>query len=841
MMIPLSNNAIQTIQQLWNSIHNHFKWSKLDSMLPLKEAIKRAKDYGMTALAITDHGVIGGAIEFYNECIEQGIKPIIGMEIYLTEDHTIKTRAEMDKNGYSTYHLILYAKDNIGLGNLYHIASEAANNGYFDGYERIDLKYIRDNNLAEGIIATSACLGGPIAHYLLNEPKKHNKPEKIADPIKAREYASILKDTFEDFYIELGANNTINQKLVNQELMIIAKEQNIPLVISGDTHYLDKSDAKIHEVLLCMNTGSSINHPDRFKFVSDEFYLLHPDEVYDICITQNIPLEAMENTINIADMCNVYPLPINKNGLLPPFIVPLEYTEETYLYKLCNDALIELALKKPIDYVAYSKRLAYELEVICIKGYAGYFLILNDLISFCRRDPSVWTPLFEAIWTSRGYPATPIMTGPGRGSAAGALVSSLLHITKLDPLKWGLYFERFLDPDKDAFPDIDTDFEYLRRQEVIEYILYKYGVENVAQIITYGSVKLKGGVRRIMKVLDYTSLEQEQVAKCIPDKMPDQSDAEYGKFRDMIKNPDKYKDLYGEDKFNGVFNRVKEFWKYMDQYPDVSTALEKIEGCIATYGVHASGVVIAPPGKLLTSLPTKKFDSAPLLVCQFDMEHLDKVKALKLDVLGLKTLSVIDIACALAGIDKHSLDIENFDDYPEVFEYIRNGYTKEVFQFSSPGITRMVQDMQLDCFNELIDAAALYRPGPLTAVDDATGLTMVETYIKNKLNKTTSSIHKDLDEILAETKGCMVYQEQLMRVAQKIAGYTLSKADSNIRKPVGKKKIKAFPAIRQEFVYGTKDNKTGNIIVPGAIAMGYSEEFSNALFDMILKFGGLSA
>lgn len=789
----------------FNSLHNHFRWSKLDSMLPLKDAIKLAKDYGMDALAISDHGNICGAVEFYLECNKQGIKPVLGMEIYLTEDRLIKSRKEMQDNGSEVYHLILYAKSDKGLGNLYQIASEAANGGQFDDNERIDLQYIRDNMLYEDVVCTSACMGGPIGSWLMC--RKGRQP----DNNRAIQWAKDLRDTFNDFYIELSCNELVDQVIINQELMDIANHLSIPIVISGDTHYLRKEDAKIHDVLLCINTNRILSDPDRFKFPSDEFYLLHPDEVEAYCNKYNIPLVAMDNTIKISEMCNASPMPKDKRGLLPPYEVPEKYTEETYLSELCYDNLIELAKRKNIDYATYSKRLAYELDIVCMKGYAGYFLILWDIIDWCKKNN--------------------IYTGPGRGSAAGALVSYLLGITKLDPIVHGLYFERFLNPDKDAFPDIDSDFEYLRREEVIRYILDKYGEENVSQIITFGTLKLKSGIRKIMKALEYTSAEITEVVSHIPDKMPDQSDTEYFKFAEIIVNPDKYKKDYGEDKFKALYTKVSTFMQYMGKYHDVNTALQKLEGIITNFGVHPSGVVIAPRGKLKKGLPTKKFDSAPLPVCQFDMENIDIVKALKLDVLGLKTLSVIDIACTLAGIDKYSLDVDDYDAYPEVYAMLRDGLTKEVFQVSSIGMTKMIQDMQLENFSELTDALALFRPGPLTAIDDNTGLTMVETYIKSKRDKTITSINPAIDDIFAETKGCMVYQEQLLAVAQKISGYTLGQADNNIRKPVGKKKINEFPAIRAQFVDGDKD-------VKGAINNGFDLKTANDIFDMILCFGG---
>ena len=825
----------------WPSLHNHFVYSKLDSMLQVKDAVKRAKEYGMEALAITDHGVVIGIPYFFQVCKEEGIKPILGVEIYLTENHLIKSKEEMRRLGNEVYHLILYAKNDEGLSNLYQICSEAGNNGLFDGYERIDLPFIVKNNLGKGIIATSACLGGPVASWL--QDQKH----RSANREKAVLWAQMLKDTFEHFYIELGCNSIPEQHRVNNELISIANELDIPFIISGDTHYLDKEDAKIHEILLCMNTNSTLSDPNRFRFPTDDFYLLHPDEVEAFCKKHNIPDIAIQNTIEIANMCTADPTPKTKKGLLPQFDTPKEYTSEGYLHKKAYDGLLQKAMKKKLDYVKYSERLAYELDIINMQGYSDYFLILWDLIEFCKREG--------------------IMTGPGRGSAAGALTSYVLGITKLDPVEHELYFERFLNPEKSAFPDIDTDFEYLRRQEVIEYILKKYGKENVAQIITQNTLKLKSGTRRIMKVLGYSLKEQDEVAKAIPDKFPDQSEVEYSKMVDIRDDPDKYRQEFGDDKFRSIESKVKQFWEYMKKYPDVNIALGKLEGCIAAYGVHPSGVVITNPGALKLHLPTRYFDSAPLPVCQFDMESLDFCKALKLDVLGLKTLSIIDLACKLAGISKDVLDTEDFNSEPEIYEMLREGLTKQVFQLSSPGITKMVQDMNLSSFEELTDALALYRPGPLGAKDESTGLTMVETYIQNKNSGTITSIHKDLDAILKPTKGCLVYQEQLMRTAQIIAGYSLGRADNQIRKPVGKKKIKLFPEIRKEFVYGSNEmecpscgkkdvfnmpDTTGNLncpncgvpmkfireIVPGAVKMKYPENFGHSLFDMILKFGG---
>jgi DNA polymerase-3 subunit alpha len=333
-----------------------------------------------------------------------------------------------------------------------------------------------------------------------------------------------------------------------------------------------------------------------------------------------------------------------------------------------------------------------------------------------------------------------------------------------------------------------------------------------------------------MKALNYTSKEADDVAKSVPEKMPDQTDPDLQLLKDIRNDPDKFKADYG-DKLQTVVNKVNNFWNNMSKYPDVEEVLNKIEGIIISYGVHAGGVIITPPGKLKKNLPTKHFDSSQIPVSQFDMESVDTVKALKLDLLGLKTLSVIDVACKLSGINKEDLDIENYDDYPEVYQIIRDGYTKHVFQLSSPGMTKMCNDIDISSFAELTDALALYRPGPLGAIDDSTGLTMVESYIEAKKTNNIPSIHKDIDSILSISKGCLVYQEQLMSISQKIAGYSLGQADIKIRKPVGKKKPELLPPIRKQFING--DNE-----VPGAIAVGYQESFASNLWDMIVKFAG---
>jgi DNA polymerase-3 subunit alpha len=417
-------------------------------MLNLDQAIDRAKQYGMKGIAITDHGGVHGLVEFYTKCTKNGIKPILGTEIYLTEDMNIKTRAELDANGYRRYHLILYAKNDIGLGNLYNIASAAGNEGNFDGKERIDLDYIRNNGLAEGIVCTTACIAGPVASWL------HTSKKYKPDIQKAEQWAKDLKDTFDDLYIELGCNTMAVQRLVNNELMNIAKKYDIPLIISGDTHYLDKTDARIHEVLLCMSTNDVMRNPDRFKFPNDDAYLFKPEEVYDYCIDNSIPLEAMENTRKIVEMCNASPMPKTKKGLLPPYPVSEKYNEDSYLEELCFENLLELTKRKPIDYIKYANRLTYELDIIASKGYSGYFLILLDIIDFCKRDPKIFTPEFQDLWyNKKQYPKDIIMTGPGRGSAAGSIVAYLTSITKLDPIEHGLIFERFLNPEKDAFPD----------------------------------------------------------------------------------------------------------------------------------------------------------------------------------------------------------------------------------------------------------------------------------------------------------------------------------------------------------------------------------------------------
>jgi len=821
------------------SLHNHTVYSKLDSMVKIKPFVKLAKEYGMKSLSVTDHGTCSSLIEFYRECKAQDINPILGCEIYLTEDRLIKTRKEMLELEYYTYHLILLAKDNIGLTNLYAIASEAATNGYFDGYERIDLKYIRDNNLAEGIVCSSGCLGGPIASWLLQ------KKERMPNKDKALQWANELKETFNDFYIELGCNNTEEQKIINQELIVIAEQNDIPLIIAGDTHYLYKEDAEIHEVLLCMNTSDVLSNPDRWKFTCDENYLWKPEDVYKYCIENNIPLSAIDNTAKIASSCKVNPLSEGPNDLLPPYEVPIGYTEDTYLAKQCKEGLLRLALEnEKIDYATYYKRLAYELDIVGLKGFSGYFLIVGDIFNYCEENK------------------IPIGI---RGSAAGCLIAYALGISELDPIEHGFFFERFLNLDKMAFPDIDIDVGDNKREQVKDYILSKYEYENVAQINSKSYVKLRSGLERIMKVYSYKQDVINMVKDTIPEKLPDQTECSYKKFVDIRDNPDKYDEEYGHTKFVPIKKLVAEFWNYMGQFPEINKALFNLEGTIYAFGCHAGGIIITPKGKLQSAFPVK-LSKNDLPTSQYDMADIEYIAALKLDLLGVCTYSIVDIACNLADIPLKVLRPKSFDLHPELYETIRNGLTTEVFQLASPGMTKLCQNINIDRFTELIDVIGLFRPGPLTAVDDETGLTMVETYIKSKAENIVTSIHKDIDEILSISKGCIVFQEQLIAIGQIIGGYTLGRSDLKIRKGTAKKNKTLLLSVKEEFIYGSKNyncscgnkgeynlqyiddtvkcSKCNNVITngvtitPGAIALGYDESFANNIFEMIVKFSG---
>jgi DNA polymerase-3 subunit alpha len=760
-------------------LHLHTEYSLLDGSGKVGKLMKRAKELGMKSIAITDHGVLYGLVDFYKAAKENDIKPILGCEVYVVpKSRYIK---QPDKEN-STYHLVLLVKNQIGYENLMKIVSVASIEGFY--YKpRVDYEYLKKHS--EGLIALSACLGGEVQSYHL----KGNYE-------KAKEVALTYQDIFNgDFYIELQNHGMEEQRKVNEENIRLSKETGIPLVATNDVHYISREDSKSHDVLMCIQTAKTIDDPHRRRYPSDQFYLKSADEMWDMF--SYVP-EALENTAKIADSCN-YNYKFHESKL-PKF--PLEEGQNPYKYlkDTCYKGLIdrydafEKLRNKTLDYIEidnvlenskeakeYVDRLEYELEVIKQMGYIDYFLIVWDFVRFSYES---------------GIP-----TGPGRGSAAGSIVAYTLGITKIDPIKYSLIFERFLNPERVSMPDIDSDFCYERRQEVIDYVVEKYGASNVSQIITFGTMAARLCIRDVGRAMNYSYAEVDRIAKMIPTMLG----ITIEKALDL--NPE-LKLAYDTDE------RVKTLI-------DISRDLEGLPRHSST---HAAGVVIASK-PLVEYVPLQKNDE--MIVTQFGMTTLEELGLLKMDFLGLRTLTVMNDAINMVrenrGIDI-DLDKIDFED-KEVYKMIGEGRTAGVFQLESAGMTSFMKELKPDSLEDIIAGISLYRPGPMAEIP---------RYIEGKRNpEKVTYLTKELEPILKVTYGCLVYQEQVMQAVRDLAGYSMGRSDM-VRRAMSKKKHKVMEEERKNFIYGVVEND--EVVVPGCVRNGISEEIANKIFDSMMDF-----
>ena len=764
-------------------LHLHTGYSLLDGEGKIKQVVARAKELGMSSIAITDHGVMYGCVDFYKAAKEAGIKPILGCEVYVVAK-SMKTKSNEDGNG--THHLVLLVKNETGYNNLMKIVSTASIDGFY--YKpRVDHEFLKQHS--EGIIALSACLGGEVQSLILNEQIE-----------KAKEAALFYKDTFKDgFYLELQYHGVDEERKVNGVLVQMSKELDIPLVATNDVHYIKQEDAKAHDVLLCIQTGKTVDDEKRMRYPSDQFYLKSQEEMYDMF--SYVP-EALENTEKIAEMCNFdYQFHVSK---LPKFPLPEnEHDPYEYLKKLCFAGLVErydvfkdfTGNNFDIDKViklgneneeakVYVDRLTYELGVIKQMGYVDYFLIVWDFIKFANDHD--------------------IPTGPGRGSGAGSIVAYTLGITKINPIKYNLIFERFLNPERVSMPDIDSDFCYERRQEVIDYVVRRYGSSNVSQIITFGTMAARMCIRDVGRAMNYSYAEVDKVAKMIPSLQGKNITIE----KALELNPE-LNSLYESD------NRVKELI-------DISKSLEGLPRHSST---HAAGVVIASK-PLMEYVPLQKNEDN--IVTQFDMTTLEELGLLKMDFLGLRTLTVMKDAVEMIkqnrGIDI-DLDKIDFDDQ-EVYKMIGEGKTVGIFQLESPGMTSFMKELKPDSLEDIIAGISLYRPGPMAEIP---------RYIQNKNHPDNIQyITPELEHILNVTYGVMVYQEQVMQIVRDLAGYSLGRSDL-VRRAMSKKKHAVMQQERQNFIHGIVD-ENGNVEVPGCIRNGISEEAGNKIFDQMMDF-----
>ncbi len=739
-------------------LHIHSEFSLLDGANRIKDLPVRAKELGMDAMAITDHGVMYGAIDFYKACKKEGVKPIIGCEVYVAPRSRFDKEPGVD-NKYN--HLILLAKNNQGYKNL----SKLVSLGFIDGYyykPRIDLEILE--KYSEGLVCLSACLAGSVNQALLNGQNE-----------KAEEIALWHKRVFgEDYYIELQNNGIKEQVLANQKLVQLARKLDIPLVATNDAHYLKKEDAYNHEVLLCIQTGKRMSDEDRMKFDTEELYVKSPEEMIDYF--KAFP-DAIENTVKIAEKCNVeFEF---GHTILPNYEVPEGYeTHYDFLEDLCKKGMVKrYGSSIPEE---YQKRAEYELGVIKKMGYVDYYLIVWDYIHYAKTHN--------------------IPVGPGRGSGAGSILAYSIEITDIDPMKYNLLFERFLNPERVSMPDFDVDFSDEQRQEVIDYVCRKYGHDHVSQIITFGTLAAKNAIRNVGRALDISLAETDKIAKMIPNEL-------HITIKKALEQNIELKNLYENDE------RIHKFL-------DVSMALE---GMPKNTSTHACGVVI-------TKDPVDSY--VPLYVrdgqnaTQYIMTTLEELGLLKMDFLGLRTLTVIKDTKEMVKKD-YGIDVEFDKDMndPKVYKLWQDGKTCGVFQFESQGMKNFMQDLKPDCLEDLIAGVSLYRPGPMD---------QIPRYVRGKQTGQNEYTHPSLEPILNVTYGCMVYQEQVMQIVRDLAGYSLGRADL-VRRAMGKKKLDVMAKEREVFIHGQVDEE-GNVIVPGCVRNGIDEVSANKIFDEMAEF-----
>lgn len=734
-------------------LHLHSEYSLLDGSTRINLLPKRVKELGMDAVALTDHGNMYGAIAFYKACKDQGVKPILGCEVYVSEkDMTIKDKTN------KRFHLILLAENNQGFKNIMKIVSLAFVDGYY--YKpRVDKEVLK--KYSKGIIATSACLGGEVQRFILDRDLEAAKAAAL-------EYREIFGEN--NFFLELQDHGMPEQARVNRELIKISEELNLPLTVSNDVHYLDRDDAKSHDVLLCIQTGKTINEENRMKFPSDEFYLKSPDEMAALFPENK---DALENTVTIANRCNVE-IKFHEQHL-PEFTVPEGYTHEDYLKKLALDGMYARYENVTDD---IKERFNFEFNTIKNMGFVDYFLIVWDFIRYARKHE--------------------IQVGPGRGSAAGSIVSYCLGITDVDPLKFNLLFERFLNPERVSMPDIDIDFCYERREEVIEYVNRKYGESHVAQIVTFGTMAARNAIRDVGRALDMSYAKVDYIAKQVPQAL----------------NMTLEKALEISETFKRIYDSEEESRLLIDM------AL-KLEGLPRHTSTHAAGVVISKD-ELTEYVPLTRNDK--IIATQFNMIELEELGLLKMDFLGLRTLTVIRDAINLIRENEgKTISFEKFDyNDPDVLKMFAKSETLGVFQFESSGMRAFLKELKPDEFSDLVAANALFRPGPMK---------QIPKFVASKHDKSKISyIHPKLEPILQSTYGCIVYQEQVMQIVQQIGGYSLGRADI-VRRAISKKKMKVMEEERQNFIYGNE--KEG---VCGAIANGVDEKSANEIYDLIIDF-----
>jgi len=740
-------------------LHTHTEYSLLDGEANIPKLIARVKELGMKSVAITDHGVMFGVVDFYREAKKNGIHPVIGCEVYVAPGSRFDKNQSADNK---SSHLVLLAENETGYKNLIYLVSM----GYVEGFyykPRIDFDLLSKHK--EGIIALSACLGGEV-------PKKLTAGDYNGALEIAKKYAELFGP--EHYYIELQDHGIREQKEIIPLLIKIARETGVGLVATNDVHYLAREDARYQDVLMCIQTETTVKDTDRMKFETDEFYVKSPDEMEKLF--SYVP-EAVENTVKIAERCRVdFDF---ETRHLPKFDVPGGADSFEYLKKLCTDGLIE---RYGNDYAEHMGRLEYELNVINQMGFVDYFLIVWDFIRFAK--------------------SADVRVGPGRGSAAGSLVSYCLYITDVDPIKYSLIFERFLNPERVSMPDIDIDFAPEGRQKVIDYVIEKYGESQVSQIITFGTMKAKQVVRDVARAMAVPYTKADMIAKLIPNDFKITLD-------DALKESPELKKLYNSD----------------SEVHELITIARALEGLPRHASVHAAGVVIT--GKpIVNYLPV--YLGKDVITTQFTKDTVEELGLLKMDFLGLRNLTVIentiDIVKRTRGVE---LDMNKIDySCREVYDLISSGNTDGVFQLESDGMKGFMQEMRPDSLEDIIAGISIYRPGPMN---------QRHSYIHNKKHPEDIKYkHPLLEEILNVTYGFMVYQEQVLQIVRSLAGYSLGKADS-MRRVISKKKAEQMEVERKNFIYGL-DDENGNVIIEGCIRRGIDEKVAESIFDEMSDF-----
>ena len=738
-------------------LHVHTEYSLLDGSSKIRELTARAKELGMDSLAITDHGVMYGVIDFYKAARENGIKPIIGCEVYVAPGSRFDRENVSGEDRY--YHLILLAENNTGYQNLMKIVSK----GFVDGFyykPRVDYEVLTTYH--EGIIALSACLAGEVQRNL--ERGLYEDAKK-----SALRYEEIFGKG--NFFLELQDHGIPAQKLVNQGLMRLSKELSIELVATNDSHYIYADDAQAHDILLCIQTGKKVTDENRMRYEGGQYYLKSEEEMRSL-----FPYapQAIENTAKIAARCNVeIEFGVTK---LPQFQVPEGETSWSYLNRLCMEGLKR---RYPDDDGTLKARLDYELDVIHTMGYVDYFLIVWDFIHFAR---------------SQGIPV-----GPGRGSAAGSIVSYCLEITNIDPIRYDLLFERFLNPERVSMPDIDIDFCFERRQEVIDYVVRKYGKDQVVQIVTFGTLAAKGVIRDVGRVLDMPYAQCDAIAKMVPNDLGMTLD------RALKESPD-LRNAYNSD------SQVK----YLI---DMS---KRLEGLPRHTSMHAAGVVISRTS-VDEYVPLSRAADGTITT-QFTMTTLEELGLLKMDFLGLRTLTVI--SNAVRQVEKNHgihLDMDHIDyNDKQVLDSIGTGKTEGIFQLESSGMKAFMKELKPENLEDIIAGISLYRPGPMD---------FIPKYLKGKNDRNAITYDcPQLEHILGPTYGCIVYQEQVMQIVRDLAGYTMGRSDL-VRRAMSKKKASVMEKERQNFVYGNPEEG-----VAGCIANGIDEKTANTIYDEMIDF-----